>query len=142
MRAAMLLAFLLAAALPVATPDPAVIAKVDRLVAAADEAAAAGNASEAAANLWRAGEAADRELRDYDRAIALYSRRATEFPAARLTRGAIARRDYVAKGISAGAEPFRRFERVRADFATLDRGDARAEVRDLVAAFPDFPYAD
>lgn len=142
MARAMLLSLLLAAALPVATPDPSVVAKVDRLVAAADEAAAAGNASEAAANLWRAGEAADRELRDYDRAVALYSRLVAEYPAARLTRGAAARRDYVAKGISAGAEPFRRLERVRSEFATLDRGDARAEVRDLVATFPDFPYAD
>lgn len=138
----MFLALLLAAALPAATPNPAVAAKVDAWTAAADEAAAKGNASEAAANLWRAGEAADRELRDYDRALALYGRLVHDHPAARLTRGAMARRDYVAKGITPDPEPFRRFERVRADFAKLDRGDARAEVRELVERFPKFAYAD
>lgn len=138
----MLFALLLAAALPVATPDPAVEAKVARWVAAADEAAKAGDASAAASNLWRAGEAADRNLRDYDRALELYGRLVENYPAARLARGAAARRDYVIRGTSGGAEPFERFERVRAEFAKLDRADARQEVRAIVDEFPAFAIAD
>ena len=137
------LALLAATALPAFEPDPTVVAKVDGWVVAADEAAKAGNTSEAAANLWRAAEAADRQLRDHERAVSLYDRLIREYPAARLTRGASARRDYVAKGIAGGGlEPFRRFERVRADFAKIPRADARAEVRDIVASFPRFAYAD
>lgn len=138
----MLLALLLAAALPVATPIPAVEANVARWVAAADAAATAGNGSEAATNLWRAGEAADRQLRDYDRALAIYDRLVKDHPAARLTRGAAARRDYIAKATAGGAEPFRRFERVRADYAKLDPHDAEAEVRAIVDEHPSFAIAD
>src|SRR5687767_3035832 len=91
---------LLIAALPVATPDPAVAAQVDRWEAAANEAADAGNAPDAAANVWRAAEAADKKLRDYDRAVALYDRLLKDYPAARLSRGAATRREYVVKAIS------------------------------------------
>ena len=139
----MLLAFLLAAALPVATPaDPAIEANVSRWVAAAEVAAEAGNTSEAATNLWRAGEAADRQLRDYDRALALYDRLVKEYPAARLTRGAAARRDYVAKATAGGAEPFRRFERIRSDYVKLAPDDAEKEVRAIVDEHPSFAIAD
>ena len=138
----MLLALLLAAALPTSTPDPAVLAQVDRWEAAAVSAEEAGDASRAAANLWRAAEAADKKLRDYDRALALYGRLAEEYPAARLTRGALARREYVARAIAGGAEPFRRFERVRDEFAKLGSPAAREEVASILEDHPDFALAD
>jgi tetratricopeptide (TPR) repeat protein len=137
-----LLALLLAAALPAATPSPAVEANVTRWVAAADEAVKAGNTSEAATHLWRAGEAADRQLRDYDRALAIYDRLVKEHPGARLSRGAAARRDYVAKATAGGAEPFRRFERVRADYSKLPPDDAKKEVRAILDEHPSFALAD
>ena len=137
MSLAILFAAAVVAALPASTPDPAVAAQVDRLVESADQ-----DPAQAAANLWRAAEIADKKLRDYERALALYDRLLREHPSARLARGAAVRRDYVARGVAGGAEPFRRFERVREDFATLDRREARDEVRAIVKEFPSFALAD
>lgn len=131
-----------AAPLPAATPDPAAAKQLEARLAAADAAAARGDVSAAASNLWRAAEIADRKLRDYATALSLYDRLRKEYPAARLTRGAAVRREYVARAIAAGEEPFRRFERVRAEFATLERSVSRDEVRSILEDHPDFPIAD
>ena len=90
----MLMAFLLAAALPVSTPVPGALGRVDAWIRDADAAAKAGKTSDAAANLWRAAEAADHDLRDYPRAVELYDRLVLEYPAARLSRGAALRRHF------------------------------------------------
>ena len=138
----MLMAFLLAAALPVSTPVPGALGRVDAWIRDAVAAAKAGKTSDAAANLWRAAEAADHDLRDYPRAVELYDRLVLEYPAARLSRGAALRRDAVVRATAGGSEPFARFERVRAEFSKLDRGDARAEVRAIVKEHPSFAIAD
>lgn len=136
------LLFLAAAALPVPTPDPAVEESVRNWIVAADESAKAGNAPEAAANLWRAAEATDHKLRDYHRAVALYDRLVREYPAARLARAAASRRDDISRATAEGAEPYARFERVRAELSRLDREAARKEVREIVDENPKFPIAD
>ncbi len=118
---------------------------VDRaaaLEAAADAAAARGDAAAAAADLWRAGEAADHEARDYARAIRLYDRLIAEHPSARLSRSAAARREVVARATAFGEEPFRRFESLRARFASLERAAAIAEAEAIAESFPDFPLGD
>ena len=96
-----------------------------------------------AAALWRAAEEADHEAREYARALALYDRLRTEFPSARLARGAETRRDYIARAIAVtGEEPFRRFEIVRSDYQSLGLEKARAEIEAIRAAFPAFPLDD
>lgn len=143
-----MLALLFAAAVPVAATlppakvDPGIVGQVDARVAEAEAAAARGDTSAAAAGLWRAAELADRRMRDYARAIELYDRMAREYPAARLTRAASVRRDYVVRAVAEGEEPFRRLERVREEFASLGRSEARAEVRAILADHPRFPLAD
>lgn len=94
------------------------------------------------ADLWRAAEKADHEDRDYARAIALYDQLRTEHPSARLARGAATRREYLARGISTGEEPFRRFEIVRATYKDLGLEKARAEIEAIRAAFPAFALDD
>ena len=121
--------------------DPEVAA----LIAAADEAAARGDATAEVANLWRAAERADRTLRAFPVAMALYRRIVEDHPSSRLSRGASARLAYLqgaVEGADGDTEPLRRFERVRAEYSRMDRDEARREVEAILREHPSFPRAD
>lgn len=92
--------------------------------------------------LWREADALDHRDHDYAKAIALYGRIVTEFPAARIERVADSRRQYLVRGVAGGEEPLRRFEIVRETYATSDRAKAAAEVEAIVREFPSFPLHD
>lgn len=98
--------------------------------------------SAAAADLWRAADQCDHVLQQYARAVSLYDELLSRFPNARLSRPAQIRRDYVARGIAGGEEPFRRFETVRARFSIMGLDAARAEVVAIRHDFPSFPLGD
>ena len=92
--------------------------------------------------IWREADVADHQQHDYAKAIALYERIVSEFPAARLERSAETRRDYLVRGVKSGEEPLRRFEIVREHYGSTNHAEAFAEVQAIVRQYPQFSLLD